>query len=175
MADTDTVILLGTISTWIAVILALAALIGVVGPWKALRSAYTDWNRALDEVHDTQQEYITKGFGIGRTFRFFRRSKVPRLVPATTNYATYNLPALIPAVDGQWALEEIRPTKCRTGWPKICRLLEAYSVEQEGKTQKQQPSRVLELVERKRGRIIYRHGHACRCWGRTHFQVQIVL
>jgi hypothetical protein len=128
MADTDTVILLGTISTWIAVILALAALIGVVGPWKALRAAYTDWNRALDEVHDTNEEYITKGYGIGRTFRCFRRAKVPRLVPATTSYATYNLPALIPVVDGQWALEEIRGTKCRTGWPKICRLLESYSV-----------------------------------------------
>jgi hypothetical protein len=64
MADTDTVILLGTISTWVAVILALAALVGVVGPWKALRAAYTDWNRALDEIHDTNEEYITKGYGI---------------------------------------------------------------------------------------------------------------
>jgi hypothetical protein len=101
MPDTDTVILLGTISTWIAVILALAALIGVVGPWKALKAAYADWNLALDEVHDTQQDYITKGYGIGRTFRCFRRSKVPRLIPATTVYATYNLPALNPAVDCQ--------------------------------------------------------------------------
>jgi len=42
----------------------------------------------------------------------------------------YNLPALIPVVDGQWTLEEIPGTKCRTGWPKICRLLESYSVEQ---------------------------------------------
>jgi hypothetical protein len=54
MPDTDTAILLGAISIWITVILALAALIGVVGPWKALTSAYTDWNRALDAVHDTQ-------------------------------------------------------------------------------------------------------------------------
>jgi hypothetical protein len=130
MPNTDTVILLGTISTWIAVILALAALIGVVGPWKALRSAYTDWNRALDEVHDTRQEYITKGYGIGRTFRFLRRSKVPLLIPGTTTYATYNLPPLIPAVEGKWALGNIRPTKCRTGWAKMCRLLESYSSEE---------------------------------------------
>ena len=130
MPNTDTVILLGTISTWIAVILALAALIGVVGPWKALRSAYTDWNRALDEVHDTRQEYITKGYGIGRTFRFLRRSKVPLLILGTTTYATYNLPPLIPAVEGKWALGNIRPTKCRTGWAKMCRLLESYSSEE---------------------------------------------
>jgi hypothetical protein len=126
----DIVVLLGTISTWIAVLLALAALIGVVGPWKALRTAYTDWNRALDAIHDTQQEFITKGYGIGRAFRCFRRAKVPRLLPAKTSFATYGVPALIPAVNGQWTLEEIRGTKCRTGWPKICRLLEAYSIKQ---------------------------------------------
>jgi len=173
MPNTDTVILLGTISTWIAVILALAALIGVVGPWKAVKAAYSDWNRALDEVHDTRQEYITKGYGIGRTFRFLRRSKVPLLIPGTTTYAMYNLPPLIPAVDGRWALEEIRPTKCRTGWAKICRLLEAYSIVEVEVSiiaakssfdtkyqQKQTPSRVLDLMERKRGRLIYRHGHA---------------
>jgi hypothetical protein len=127
----DTVVLLGTISTWIAVLLALAALIGVIGPWKALRLAYADWNRALDAIHDTQQEYITKGYGIGRTFRCFRRAKVPRLLPTKTTFATYGVPALIPAATGQWTLEKIRGTKCRAGWSKICRLLEAYSIEQD--------------------------------------------
>jgi hypothetical protein len=79
---------------------------------------------------DAGTHIITKGVDIGRTFRFLRRSKALRQVPATTTYATHNILALIPAVDGQWALEKIRPTEFRTGWAKICRLLEAYSVVQ---------------------------------------------
>jgi hypothetical protein len=131
----DTILLLGTISTWIAVLLAFAALVGVVGPWKALRAEYGDWNRALNAIHDTQQDYITKGYGIGRSLRFFRKAKVPRLVPATTAYPTYGLGAVIPAADGWWTLREIQATQCRTGWSRLCRLLEAYSVEQSSQPQ----------------------------------------
>jgi hypothetical protein len=53
MLDTNTVTLLGRISTWIDCGLSLGALIGVVGLWETLQFEYTDGIEAWKNIKAT--------------------------------------------------------------------------------------------------------------------------
>ncbi|KAK3370589.1 hypothetical protein B0H63DRAFT_564710, partial [Podospora didyma] len=118
MADADTTSLLGTIGTWVGVALALLALLGIVGPLLAIIASTTERQQALSQVHDKNQDYVTKGYGISTTNRYLRKVKVPTLF---SYYAVR-----IPAADQPWTLHTIESTTCRTGWARLCRVLEAY-------------------------------------------------
>jgi hypothetical protein len=124
----DPVALLGTIGTWVAVLLALIALVAVVAPILALKAARTEKNVALNAVRDRDEDYISKGLGFGREFRFFRKSHVPDLAPALDK-TSYNHSFSIPRTDLPWTFHKVKATSCRTGWAHFCRLLEAYTAE----------------------------------------------
>lgn len=120
----DLLTLLGVIGTWIAVLLAILALLGIVGPLLVLRAFYSERNQALNSVRDLNGDFITRGIGFGHSFRVFHRVKVPKLVP-TVDWN--NLDAFrIPSTERSWSLSPIESTSCRTGWARFCRLLSAY-------------------------------------------------
>jgi hypothetical protein len=78
-----------TAGTWVAAILAIIALVGIVGPWLAIRAAHSDKNRALNAVRDKKHTYVTKGVRVAAHTTLFRRVRVPDLAPMYgTNKAT---------------------------------------------------------------------------------------
>ncbi|KAF1828555.1 hypothetical protein BDW02DRAFT_574780 [Decorospora gaudefroyi] len=127
----DTTSLFGTIGTWLGVGLAFIALVGIVGPWLALSASRTQRQRAMNQLQDRDQDYVTKGFGIGLSHRYLRRVRVPNLF----NYYAIR----IPEAGELWTLHSVKSTSCRTGWARLCRLLEAYKLPMQSKTSKLPP------------------------------------
>lgn len=127
----DTASLAGVVGTWIAVLFALVALAGIVTPWLLLRAAQSERSRALNAAFDINEEYISRGIGLGRNFRLFHRVTVPNLAPVSdwSDLVTFTI---IKARES-WALDLVRQTKCRTGWARVCKLLDAYGVKKSGK------------------------------------------
>ncbi|KAH8769338.1 hypothetical protein BGZ57DRAFT_898314 [Hyaloscypha finlandica] len=126
----DPLTLAGVVGTWVAVLLALIALIGVVGPWLLLRAVQSDRNRALNSAFDINEEYISRGIGWGRN-RVFHTVTVPNLAPISdwSDLTSFT----IPRVEETWTLALVKGTKCRAGWARLCKLLEAYDAKPSGR------------------------------------------
>lgn len=122
----DPIALWSMIGTWAAVLLALVALLGIIGPILVLRAVRSDRNEAINSLRDIDQDFVTHGIGVGRNFRLFHRIKVPCLVPASNSGATEDF--AISRAAQKWGLKHVKGTKCRAGWARVCRLLEAYDV-----------------------------------------------
>ena len=74
----DTAEWAGTIGTWVAVFLALFALIGIVGPFLILRAARTDRHQAIALVGIDNGGFITRGvFGFYKTIHAPILSQAP--------------------------------------------------------------------------------------------------
>ncbi|KAE9375193.1 hypothetical protein N431DRAFT_453865 [Stipitochalara longipes BDJ] len=78
---TDPISLTTDVAAWIAVALALIALVGIVGPLLLLRESRSERSQALNEV-DSQHGYVSKGLSLGRRGRIFHTVKVPDLILA---------------------------------------------------------------------------------------------
>lgn len=80
MTDSDRVSLASTIGTWVAVFLALVALIAVIGPVLIWAAARTERNKALHDAGDAKQSFIGSGIHfVGFDVRLFRRIHAPIL------------------------------------------------------------------------------------------------
>jgi len=78
--DSDPVALAGTIGTWAAVVIALLALVAVLGPILVWAASRTQRNKALHAAGDANQSFIGSGFHfIGFDVRLLRRIKAPIL------------------------------------------------------------------------------------------------
>ncbi|KAK1841302.1 hypothetical protein CCHR01_16071 [Colletotrichum chrysophilum] len=84
MSSIDAASLAGT---WISSSLAIIALIGIIGPFYALKTAYGTKTRVLNGVWDENRTFLTKGWAIGNSPALFRRSQVPNLA---RNYQNNN-------------------------------------------------------------------------------------
>lgn len=118
-----------TIGTWLAAGVAIIALVGIVGPWLALRASFSERNRALNTVFDKDQKYITSGIQLGGGVRLFRRVKAPKL---DLSYDTDD-PTLEPIISREKAREivafQMSTYKVvNTGWQKLCLLIDAHRV-----------------------------------------------
>jgi len=91
--EIDLVALSSDVGTWMAVLLGLVALLGVVGPYLALRASLSDSNRAMNAVKDDAGKYVVHGFKFTRGLRIGRRIRVPNLSPSyiTSNPDTTSL------------------------------------------------------------------------------------
>lgn len=141
MSQIDPVALWSTIGTWTAVLLALIALVGIIGPILVLRAVRSERNEALNSLRDVNQDFLTRGIGIGRNFRFFHRVNVLSLVPTFDSDSKEVF--TIPRAEQKWDLQKVKGTKCRATCARLSRLLEAYSV-----------------VNDKRGRLVLRDCHS---------------
>jgi hypothetical protein len=71
-----------TIGTWVAVILAIAALGGLLGPFLIWRASQTERHQALDLLEKGEAEnggYVSKGLRVSRKIRLFRQVYAPLL------------------------------------------------------------------------------------------------
>lgn len=117
MSDNDRVSLAGTVGTWVAVFLALVALVAIVGPVTIWAAARTERNKALHDAGDTKQPFIGSGFHfVGFDVRLFRRIRAPILdrIPEK--------PVLV------WDKARFIETKSRATWVQFASLLLAYGV-----------------------------------------------
>jgi len=123
---TDLLSLLGVVGTWIAVFLAVIALVGIVAPLLVLKAFYSERNQALNSVRDLNGDFISRGIGFGRSFRVFHRVNVPCLIPIIDWKSLDSFK--IPSPEKSWKLGTVEGTSCRTGWARFCKLLSAYHV-----------------------------------------------
>lgn len=122
--------IISSVGTWLAVVVACVALLGVIAPWLAIKAAQSEKNRALNLVYDRQNHYITRGRRVpGTRLRLFRRIRLPNLAPALDAGSPEIVPLIGPAVLAQaWILQGPQFNNWNNGWTKLCALLEAHHV-----------------------------------------------
>jgi hypothetical protein len=115
--------LVSAIGTWLAVGLALVALIGVVGPILVWRATKTEQNRALNEIDDEGAEtfgYIGRGLWTGHKVRIFRAIRAPILTQEpelSADHLTLRL-----------ASQDQQPSDLSTDWIQFGSLVEGYGI-----------------------------------------------
>ena len=124
----DLVALTSDVGTWVAVLVTLVALIGIVGPYLALRASVSDSNRAMNAVKDDPGKYVGHGYKLTRGLRVWRRIRVPKLSPSyITNHPDTELLVPIGASTGVWTLKQVPDYhQWNSGWAKLAELIGAY-------------------------------------------------
>ncbi|KAH9229064.1 hypothetical protein K456DRAFT_1764696 [Colletotrichum gloeosporioides 23] len=126
MSSIDAASLAGT---WISSSLAIIALIGIIGPFYALKTAYGTKTRVLNGVWDENRTYLTKGWAIGNSPALFRRSQVPNLARNYQNN-NYGVAPILP--DGedpasyQYLQRQVDFSSWNTGWARLCALIQSH-------------------------------------------------
>lgn len=129
MGENDTADLVSAIGTWLATAIAVAALVGVVGPYLALQASLSDRNRAMNAVQDFSGKYVTRGYRLTHGMRIFRRIRVPNLAPSYITNEMEKGPLVPPAAaQGLWTLRGRSYHPFNTGWAKLAELIGAYQV-----------------------------------------------
>ena len=117
MEEGDKVALTGTIGTWVAVFLALLALIAVVGPVLVWAAARTERNRALHHADDVDQSFISTGIRfVGLDVRLLRKVRAPILDKEPMN------------PDPKWNIAHFKESKSRATWIQLANILIGYGV-----------------------------------------------
>ena len=112
--------LAGVIGTWVAVSLALVALVGIVTPILLMRRARDERRIALSRIDDESKEIVHPGIKIPFVPAIGRTISVPKL----------DIP---PKLDGQVRGRDDRPLDKKhstTGWVMFTRTLKAYNIPQ---------------------------------------------
>ena len=118
MADSTN--LAGVIGTWVAVALALIALLGIVGPVLVWRAVRAEKNRALQDAGAEPQPFIGRGFRfVGTNVRIFRRIRVPLLDKTPPN-------KLEPL---KWDISRYEDTRSHASWVQLVYILCGYGVQ----------------------------------------------
>lgn len=120
----DKISLAGTIGTWVAVFLAILALIGVVGPVLVWRASRTERQVALKTVDSGLAEnggFMTNGVQLWPGIRLFRRIRAPILTADPTL-------GLTPI---NWNSDMRQVSKSSTSWVKFGLLIQSYRIPHE--------------------------------------------
>jgi hypothetical protein len=114
---------MGVVGTWVAVGLALFALLGVVGPllvWRASKSARNRALAKLDEKPSTSFGFVTPGVRFGPGTRLFRRVRTPILTESKS-----------PKLLSNWKSEYTNaalPSLESAGWVQLGAVLRNYEL-----------------------------------------------
>lgn len=112
---------MGVVGTWVAVGLAVFALVGVVGPllvWRASNSARNQALAKLDEGLSRSHAFVTPGVRLGRATYLFRRVRAPLLTE----------PPILPP---KWIPEytdTALPPQESAGWVQLGAVLQNYKL-----------------------------------------------
>lgn len=115
---TDIVGLTSDIGTWLAILLGLIALIGIVGPLLLLREARSDRSQALNAVDIKDTGYLTKGIAFRKGTRLFRKINVPLLEAAPSAALQFQFSHFSSRID--------KMPQSSTGWVNLAALITAY-------------------------------------------------
>lgn len=114
--------LVGAIGTWVAVILAIIALFGVLGPllvWRASRTVRYKAVAALEAGNAENGGYVTRGIHVGPDIRLFRKVRAPSLRKTP----------ILPESNIVWDPAVLLPSADSAGWVQFGHVLDAYHVE----------------------------------------------
>ena len=116
----DAVSLAGTIGTWVAVFIAIVALVTIVGPLLVWVAARSDRSKALQAAGETDYSFVTKGFRyFSSDIRLFRRVRAPILTKEPDA-------AIIATV--KWDISKYHDSRPRATWIQLAHLLRGYDV-----------------------------------------------
>ena len=118
MSSTD---IAGVVGTWLAVGLAMFALIGVVGPllvWRASKSARNQALAKLDKGISTSHGFVTKGVRFGPATYLFRRVRAPILTDTL---------GLSPEWKPKYTDNDL-PSQKSAGWVQLGAVLQNYGL-----------------------------------------------
>ncbi|KAI9373617.1 hypothetical protein BJX61DRAFT_541576 [Aspergillus egyptiacus] len=125
----DTVDLLGLAGTWLAAILALVALAGVIPAYILYRESQSGHYEALSLIDDPSHEYISKGYVLLPGKQFFRTVRVPNLtMPPRVMAEAENPPLLQLRIQRKCDLLDREGSPSLTAWINFANLLRAYSI-----------------------------------------------
>lgn len=120
--------LAGAIGTWVAVGVALIALLGVVAPLLVWRASRTERSRALAALDAGLAEssgFVTRGLRFGPNIRLFQRVRAPVLSAAPEiARKTIQWKAADPQIEGQWR----QPSAESTSWVQLGHVLRSYGL-----------------------------------------------
>ncbi|PKX96201.1 uncharacterized protein P174DRAFT_503380 [Aspergillus novofumigatus IBT 16806] len=118
--------LLGVVGTWIAAVLGIIALAGILPVYVLYRQTQTERHIALNKVHDPHKTYITAGYPLWLGRRFFRSYSVPNLVdPPTWSQLTVVARRRCEGF-GTHVLRSL------TGWVNFANVLQIYNIKPAG-------------------------------------------
>ncbi|KAJ6186127.1 hypothetical protein N7519_007428 [Penicillium mononematosum] len=123
----DTIDLLGLAGTWLAAILALVALAGIIPAYILYRESQTGHYEALSLIDDQLHEYVSKGYTLLPGKKFFRTVKVPNLTMPPRITAENPPPSQL-RIQRKCDLLDREGSPSLTAWVNFANLLRAYSI-----------------------------------------------
>ncbi|GAQ03893.1 hypothetical protein ALT_1214 [Aspergillus lentulus] len=144
----DNLNLLGVVGTWIAAVLGIIALAGILPVYVLYRQTQTERHIALSKVHDPHKTYITAGYPLWPGRRFFRSYSVPDLTgPPTWSQLT---------VVARRRCEGFGTNILRslTGWVNFANILQVYDIKPAGSKGKLSFARQEALLPVHRGLLL---------------------
>jgi hypothetical protein len=113
----DAVGLSSDIGTWLAILLALIALIGIVTPLLLLRESRSERSLAINALDSRDTGFVTPGLPFRKGTRLFRKIRAPVLSAPPTAAFSLRACVLAPGLDS------------KTGWINLAALVTAYAPE----------------------------------------------
>jgi hypothetical protein len=98
----DPVTLVGVVGTWVAALLALVALVGIVTPWLLLRAVHSDRNRRLMLLSTSTKNTFPADSASVEISDSFTRSRFQGLHRSVTGQTWRPLPSQKPTNRGYW-------------------------------------------------------------------------
>ncbi|RHZ50084.1 hypothetical protein CDV55_101199 [Aspergillus turcosus] len=144
----DSLNLLGVVGTWIAAVLGIIALAGILPVYVLYRQTQTDRHIALNKVHDPHKTYITAGYPLWPGWRFFRSYRVPDLTDAPT------WSQLTVAARRRCEGFGIHILRSLTGWVNFANVLQIYNIKPAGSKGKLTFARQEALLPAHRGWLL---------------------
>ncbi|KAL3488950.1 hypothetical protein BJX62DRAFT_239534 [Aspergillus germanicus] len=123
----DTIDLLGLVGTWLAAILALVALAGIIPAYILYRESQTGHYEALSLIDDQSHEYISKGYTLLPGKQFLRSVKVPNLI-APPRITAEDPPSQQLRIERECDLLDREGSPSLTAWVNFANVLRAYGI-----------------------------------------------
>lgn len=123
----DTIDLLGLVGTWVAAILALVALAGIIPAYILYRESQTGHYEALSLIDDQRHEYISKGYTLLPGKQFFRSVKVPDLT-TPPRVTAEDPPSQQLRIQRECDVLDREGSPSLTAWVNFSNLLRAYRI-----------------------------------------------
>lgn len=132
----DTTDLVSAVGTWVAVGLALIALVGIVAPVLVWKATLSERNRALNSLQESGAEtfgYVGSGLWTGRKVRIFRAVRAPLLrrepVLPTTDAGKAESLEFAGAGGTQGRQPAAQPSESSADWVQFGSVVEGYGID----------------------------------------------
>jgi hypothetical protein len=123
----DTIDLLGLVGTWLAAILALVALAGIIPAYILYRESQTGHYEALSLIDDPLHKYISKGYTLLPGKQFLRSVKIPNLT-VPPRLTAEDTPSQQLRIQRECEVLDREGSPSLTAWVNFANVLRAYGI-----------------------------------------------